>query len=46
MNSGSVFFFGLFIWNCVWMGLGEIGDVEHDDNGDENAKDSDRQSQA
>ena len=28
------------------MGLGEIGGVEHDDNGDESGKDSDWQSQA
>ena len=28
------------------MGLGEIGDVEHDDNGDESGKDSDCQSLA
>ena len=28
------------------MGLEEISDVEHDDNGDKDGKDSDRQSQA
>ena len=46
MNSGSVCFCGPFIWNCIGMGLEERGGVEHDDNGDESEKDSDRQSQA
>ena len=46
MNSGSVCFCGLFIWNCIGMGLEGISGVEHDDNGDESEKDSDCQSQA